>query len=326
MSWNSGTFRVFLAGAFLFLTAPLQSSAAQDNVSLRLDWTTLGYHAPFYYGVAKGYYKDAGLNVRIEEGKGSSAVVALVGTGADDFAFADATTAARLISEGLPVKVVMGIFQRSTLSLFFRDGTMKSPADLKGKRVSMCAGDGMSIYLPAYLKAIGLKSSDVKSQTVDCSVKYTAVAQGQADAVASYGTAGKPLMQAVGISEVAKFDFADADIALPSHGIIASREKIKSNPDMIRRFVAATARSWEEAGKDIDGAVAATITARPLLKGKEELLKNTLTDALQYVGGTAGKPFGWQSLPNWQKAQSILVEYANIKQTPAEDFFSNDFR
>jgi NitT/TauT family transport system substrate-binding protein len=326
MSRNNRTFRFLIAGAFLLLTAPFQPSSSQENVSLRLDWTTLGYHAPFYYGVAQGYYREAGLNVRIEEGKGSSSVVTLVGTNADDFAFADATTAARLISEGLPVKTVMGIFQRSTLSLFFRDGAMKTPKDLAGKRVSMCAGDGMSIYLPAYLKAIGLKSSDVQTQMVDCSVKYTVVAQGQADAVASYGTAGKPLMQAVGISEVGKFDFADANITLPSHGIIASRDKIKSSPDTVRRFVAATARSWEQAQKNVDAAVAAAVAARPLLKGKESLLKNTLTDALQYAGGIAGKPFGWQSPDDWRKAQSILVEFANMKQTPTEDFFTNDFR
>jgi NitT/TauT family transport system substrate-binding protein len=318
--------RLVLVGAFSSFLWYLTPAIAQDNVSLRLDWTTLGYHAPFYYGVAQGYYKDAGLNVQIGEGKGSSTAIALVGNNADDFAFADATTAAKLISDKLPVKVVMGIFQRSTLSLFFRKDAMQTPKDLVGKRISMCAGDGISVYLPAYLKAIQLKPSDVQVLTMDCSVKYTVVAQGQADAVASYGTAGRPLLLAVGISEVGKFDFSDAGIALPSHGIIASSEKIKASPDVVRRFVAATARSWEEARRNPEAAVAATVAAKPLLQGKEASLKSTLLESLQYLGAVEAKPMGWQSPEGWTKAGSMLVEYAGTKKVAPEEFYTNEFR
>src|SRR5215204_4235100 len=89
----------------LVVSLPLVAQAP-TKVTLRLDWTTLGYHAPFYLGVAKGFYRDAGLDVEILEGKGSSTVINLVGNDSEDFAFADATTAARLISQGLPARVV----------------------------------------------------------------------------------------------------------------------------------------------------------------------------------------------------------------------------
>lgn len=302
------------------------SASAQDKATLRLDWTTLGYHVPFFHGVAQGYYKDAGIDLRIEDGKGSSTGVNLIANQADDFAFADATTAARLIGEGLPVKVAMGIFQRSTLSTFFPKGKLSTPKDLVGKKISSCAGDGIAVYLPAYYKAIGVKPTDVQSVMMDCSVKYTAVAQGQADVVASYGTAGKPLLQAVGIKEVDKFDFADAGIVLPSHGIIVSRAKIKSNPDLVKRFVAATARAWESAIKQPDAAVASVIAARPLLKGKEDSLKSAFLDSQQYIGGTPGKPFGWQSPEDWKKAIDTMVEFAGMKRVDPAEVFTNDFR
>ena len=107
------------AGALALLVGPAQS---QDKTTLRLDWTALGYHAPFYLGVSRGYYRDAGLDVSVLEGKGSPAVGALVGNGSDDFGFADASTIAQLVSQGLPAKMVMGIFQKSTLALFFPAG------------------------------------------------------------------------------------------------------------------------------------------------------------------------------------------------------------
>jgi NitT/TauT family transport system substrate-binding protein len=138
-----------LSGLFCLGFSLSLLAQAPTKVTLRLDWTTLGYHAPFYLGVAKGYYRDAGLEVDVLEGKGSSTVINLVGNDSEDFAFADGTTAARLISQGLPARVVMGIFQRSTLAIFYApDRGIKTPKDLKGKRISMCAGDGMNVYLP----------------------------------------------------------------------------------------------------------------------------------------------------------------------------------
>lgn len=317
-----------MAVAILLAGSPAAAQAPQ-KVSLRLDWTTLGYHAPFYLGVAKGYYKDAGLDVDVLEGKGSGTVITLVGNGADDFAFADATTGARLISQGLPAKVVMGIFQRSTLSVFYaKDRGIGAPKDLKGKRISMCAGDGMSVYLPIFLKAVGLTADDVQMVNVDCSLKYTVIAQNKADAVASYGTAGRPLMQAVGIQDPGKFDYADAGIFLPSHGIIASATTTSQRADVVRRFVAATARAWAAAQADPDAAVAATVAARPLLKGKEQMLKGTLIDSLQYLKtpGIAGKPFGWQSPDEWKKASDTLVQNAGMtRPASAEVFYTNEF-
>lgn len=328
MSKVSKCLRDAVGAAALLALASSSTVLAADNVSLRLDWSTLGYHAPFYYGVASGIYERAGLNVSIGEGRGSSNGAMLAGNEADDFSFVDATTTARLISEGLPAQVVMGILQRSTLSLFYPAGqTLSEPQDLDGHRVSMCPGDGLSVYMPVYLDAVGVPQDSVEIVSVDCSVKYTVVAQDQADAVASYAVAGKPLMQAVGIEEVGQFDFADAGVILPSFGIVTSVNKIENDPDVVQRFVAATAEAWRAAQKDPDAAVAATIEARPLLEGREEMLKETLLTAYQYIEteGTAGKPLGWQSPEEWQAATDILVEYVGMERRDPSEFFTNDF-
>ena len=308
--------------------APLAAQSPQ-KATLRLDWTALGYHAPFYLGVAKGYYRDAAIDLEIQEGKGSPTTIQLVGNGSIDFGFADSTTATLLISQGLAAKVVMGIFQRSTLSLFFPQGHgIAAPADLKGKRILMCPGDGLIQYLPAYLKAIGLSMDDVKTVMVDCGIKYSALAQGQADAVASYGYAGKPLLQAVGVTDVGKFDYADAGISLPSHGIVASLKTIDEKPDLVRHFVAATAKAWADAQKAPDDAVAAMVAANSLLKEKAPLLKDTLVDSFKYLETPAikGKPFGWQSPEQWAKAEATLVEYVKMPKPVSVDlFYTNAF-
>src|ERR1700740_2927041 len=90
--------------AVCLLMAPGATSAAAQSLqkaTLRLDWTALGYHAPFYLGVAKGYYRDAGIDLAVQEGKGSPTTATLVGNGSVDFGFADSTTVTLLISQGL---------------------------------------------------------------------------------------------------------------------------------------------------------------------------------------------------------------------------------
>jgi len=92
---------------------------AVDKVTLRLDWSTIGYHSPFYLAAERGYYKDAGLDVDIQEGKGSGNTVQLIGNGADTFGYADAAVAAKSASQGVPVKVVMGIIRKSPASIAY---------------------------------------------------------------------------------------------------------------------------------------------------------------------------------------------------------------
>jgi NitT/TauT family transport system substrate-binding protein len=319
----------YVSFAIAVAGSTIAQAQSQQKATLRLDWTALGYHAPFYLGASRGYYHDAGLDLTIMEGKGSPAVASLVGNGSDDFGFSDASTVAQLVSQGLPVKVVMGVFQRSTLALFFpANKGIAKPADLKGKRIVLCPTDGLIKYLPAYLKAVGLTMNDVTVNMVDCSIKYSYLAQGNADVAGSYGTAGKPLLQAVGIMEVGKFDYADQGVSLPSHGVIAATATIQNRPEMVGKFVAASAKSWQDARDHVDDAVTALIAANPLSKGKEPLVKNTLLDSLQYTStpGTSGKPFGWQSPEEWQKATTLLVEYTDMKAPASTDqFFTNEF-
>jgi NitT/TauT family transport system substrate-binding protein len=319
----------FTLSVLALLVSLHEPAQSQEKSTVRLDWTALGYHAPFYLGVARGYYRDAGLDLAILEGKGSPMAASLVGNGSDDFGFADASTVAQLVSQGLPAKMVMGVFQKSTLALFFPAGKgIAQPADVKGKRIVLCPTDGLIKYLPAYLKGIGLTMNDVTVNMVDCAIKYSYMAQGKADVVGSYGTAGRPLLQAVGLNDAGKFDYADAGIDLPSHGVVASIALIAKQPDKVRRFAAATGKAWQDARSHPDDAVAALIAANPLQKEREAQVKDALLASFQYIEtpGTKGRPFGWQSPEDWKKATELLVEATEMKApSSAEVFYTNEF-
>jgi NitT/TauT family transport system substrate-binding protein len=313
----------------LLLVAPPGRATAQEPVTLKLDWSILGVHAPFYVALERGYYKNAGLDVKISEGKGSGIGVQLVANGNDTFAFADSAVAAKSVSVGMPVKVVMGILRRSTMAVVFpTDRGLRAPEDLKGKTVTVCAGDSASILFPAYLRSIRLTPADVRLAAVDCGAKHPLVVQRKADAAVGPGPSSKVLQLNAGATEVATFDYADAGIVLPAHGIVASLKTIETKPEVVRAFVAATTRGWLDTLKDHDAAVATVVRHFPLLKGKEASVKLMLTEHLKYIDtpSTAGRPFGWQSPDDWKKAEEVLVEYLETKRQPSVDaYFTNEF-
>ena len=320
---------MLLALACLVALAAPGPAQNLEVVTMRMDWLPISYHAPFYLAVAKGYYKAAGIDLKMQDGRGSGTTVQLIANNVDTFGLADAAVVAKSISQKVPVKVVMGVFRRSAMAIVFptKNG-IRTPADLKDKKLATCAGDSTVILLPAYLKAVGLSMDDVRIVTVDCGAKYTVVAQGLADATLGFGPYGKTMFEASGVTDISKLDYADAGITLPSHGIIASTKTIETKPDLVRRFVAATAKGWTEAREAPDVAVEAMVSAVPLMKPKEAALRTELRGYINYLDTTEtkGKPFGWQSPEDWKKAESILVQYMDLKpQSFVDAYFTNAF-
>src|SRR3979490_3158022 len=71
------------------------AASAADELSLRLDYLPQGYHAPLFYGVAKGYYAEQGINLKIADGKGSNASLQAVAAGNDTIVLANYATMAQ---------------------------------------------------------------------------------------------------------------------------------------------------------------------------------------------------------------------------------------
>ncbi len=120
-----------------------RSGTAQDAVSLRLNWYLGGLHVPFYYGVEKGFYNNAeGINLTINEGRGSANTVQVVAAGTDTFGLADSSSVINLISKGGEIKSVMNVLSSTGFSVVSLASTgIKTPKDLEGKSLAVSPGD-----------------------------------------------------------------------------------------------------------------------------------------------------------------------------------------
>ena len=83
------------------MLAALPAQAA-DKVVLMLNWYVYGEHAPFYYGKAKGIYAAEGIDLEIQEGRGSAATTQAVAAKTANFGYVDVPTMMRAAVKGAP--------------------------------------------------------------------------------------------------------------------------------------------------------------------------------------------------------------------------------
>jgi NMT1/THI5 like len=144
--------------ASMILLRP-NASNALDNITLITDFGYNGRHAYFFDAVDKGYYRDAGLEVKIVRGQGSMDAIRQVGAGNAMFGFADASSLilARA-NDQIPVKLVAIVYSKPPQAIFCReDSGLKKPKDLEGNAIAAAAGSAIRALLLAVIS--GLRQS-----------------------------------------------------------------------------------------------------------------------------------------------------------------------
>src|SRR3954453_238543 len=236
----------------------------KEKVVLLLNWYTYSEHAPFYLGKERGYFDQEGIDLDIQEGRGSGVTVQAVAAGTATFGYADVPTMMKAASKGAPVTAVGVALQTSPMSVMgFCDKNMKKPEDIRGKTVAVTPGDSMSQIWPLFLRKTNLKESEFKTVAGDAQTKLNAVINGQADLLLGYVMDQSMKIKDATGKDVFPIKFADYGIVLISSGIIANTDYIKANPDLVRRMMAASVKSVEAAVKDPKGAAQAILNANP---------------------------------------------------------------
>ena len=176
----------FAAAIVAVLAAPALAQT-KDKVVLLLNWYTYSEHAPFYLGKERGYFEQEGIDLDIQEGRGSGVTVQAVAAGTATFGYADVATMIKAAAKGAPVMAVGVALQTSPMSVMgFADKNMRKPEDIKGKTVAVTPGDSMSQVWPLFLKKTNLKDSEFKTVAGDAQTKLNAVINNQADLLLGY--------------------------------------------------------------------------------------------------------------------------------------------
>ncbi|MFV0246220.1 MAG: ABC transporter substrate-binding protein [Qingshengfaniella sp.] len=216
--------------------------AAQDRLTLLLDWYVNPDHAPIVLAEDLGYFAEAGLEVEIIAPADPADPPKMVAAGKADLGVSYQPQLHLQVAEGLPLIRVGTLIATPLNCLLVKDdGPIREIADLKGRKIGFSVAGVEEALLTRILGNAGLTLADVELVNVNWSLS-PAVMAGQVDAViGAFRNFELNQMQIEGVPGRCFY--------LEEHGLPAYDELIYiANPDRmdadkIRRFLQATERA-----------------------------------------------------------------------------------
>jgi NitT/TauT family transport system substrate-binding protein len=323
---NRGFWKSMVSGAIALAVALSAASAvaAGTPVTFQLNWMAGGPNAGFAAAVAEGYYNDVGLDVTLVQGNGSGNTAQLVANGRAQLAYADAVAVMQLIAKGAPMKVISTVYQSNPNAVMALKKTgIKSVKDLTGKKVGVPSGSSQTTMLPLLLKANNLKESDVNMIDMPVASMVPALLQGQVDAVLGSIDAYQIQAESQG-AQLDVYRFADYGVPTVSTSMFASNDYLKSNPDVVKKFVAASLKGWSFALDHPDQAIKDLKKVFPEVN--EQLATKELAAITPLFCSGGAKYIGKAEDALWSKSQDLLSE---VKLLPAgqdpKSYYSSDY-
>lgn len=265
MSGTPKTIRRLVAGAVIASTTLLRpgASKALESVTFTTDFGYNGRHAYFFVALDRGYYRDAGLEVRIVRGQGDSQI----GAGNAMFGFADpGNVILARANDRIPVKLVAIVYCKPPQAIFCReDSGLTKPKDLEGNAIGTTAGASVPTLFPAFAKAAGIDVRTVRWVLASIESLPGLLATNKVSCVGQF-TVGEALLRSqYGPGKLVRFAYSDAGLSYFGSGIVATDATIASKPDLVSRFVAATISGMKDAFANPEAAGAIMHKIVPLV-------------------------------------------------------------
>ena len=254
--------RLILKTAVALAFASTLSAAFAQNtpIKFQLDWRFEGPAALFLTPVAKGYFKDAKLDVTVDAGNGSGGAVTRVASGAYDIGFADLAALMEFHANNpdapsKPVAVMMVYNDTPASVMALKKSGIKTPADLNGKKLGAPVFDAGRRAFPIFSKANNI--TGVQWTAMDPPLRETMLVRGDVDAITGFTFTSLLNIEARGVKaeDVVVLPYPDFGVKLYGNAIIVSPKLIKDNPAAVKAFLVAFAKGM----KDVIGNPAAAI-------------------------------------------------------------------
>lgn len=320
--------RTLLGLAFAAVALAATPAVAAEKATLRLDWHLVGYHLPFFWAHAKGYYAQEGIDLTIGEGSGSGATVQIMAGNHDTFGHADAIPIAIGVAKGMPIKAVAAPLQAMVWAYVSYEKTgIKSPRDLIGKSIAIVAAH--KSFHDLFLEQHGIRPDQVTLRVVSAQTRNVLLAEKRVDAFLSI-IIGSPLdfvvQEKKGGDKVSFLRFADWGIHTLGYAIMVHNQTLAGKPQMIRGFLRATRRAWQEVPHNVDEAIRIAVKYSAKGAGHEEAIKLGFQESLKMLqsSNARGKPWGWMAPADWEATQNVLLKTKQIeKAIPLDQYYTN---
>jgi len=253
---------VLVLGPLLLVQTASAPAAAQGltKVGVVLNFAADGGAAGFYHALERGYFRELGLDVRLEPSKGSADAITRTASQASDMGVGDISTLVEFASRRPEIapKAVFILHNRSPQAVIsLKASGIGKLTDLHGRILGQGPADAPSRMFPALANIAGLDISRIELRQFSPQLRDTMLITKQVDAVTGFDSTVLFNLKANGIAieDVAIIYYADNGLDVYGNAFLASPAFLQAKPDAVRAFVRAAARGWRDAIADPQAAM-----------------------------------------------------------------------
>ena len=292
------------------------------EISVVLDWYPNALHAFLYDAIEKGYFAEEGLDVTIQFPSNANDAMSLVAAGQAEIGlyYQQDVIIARA-NQDVPIKSIGAVVQGPlNIILSLKEKDITSPEDLVGKTIGYAGTELSEALIHSIMAYVGADSSDVTLIDVGFDL-MSSMTTGNVDAtIGCLVNHEVPQMEEEGF-EVNWFDLDDYGVPTYYEGVfLASDEMIENEPEVLKGFLRACAKGFDDMQADPDGVLQILLNNQneenfPLSQTVEQQSMATLLPMME----TAEAPFLSQTAECWQENVDWLLSEGLIQEAPALD-------
>ena len=254
----------FLCASMVVSTS--SGAGAAEKINFLLNWTPTADHSPYFYALEKGLYAAAGLEVKIEPGKGSGMSSQRVGIGKNQMGIADLATAFVAKSKGANLVAVMNVYANSPYMLYWlKSSGIKGPKDFVGKKLGNPPWDAARVMWPALEKAVGLPAKSVSFVNVSPQAKLPALKSGAIDLTTDFYNGHDIKIQTFG-DDMGSMPWRKVGINPYGNSVIVNGAYLKANRDAVAAFIRISQKAFSTCVADVGPCLDALVKASSGLK------------------------------------------------------------
>lgn len=293
-------------------------------VKVALDWVPNTNHTGLYVALDRGWYDEEGLRVEIVESSQGGATTPLVASGQAHFGVGYQEDVTQARANDVPVVSIAAVIQHNTSGFASpKDKGITRPREMEGKRYGGWGSPTEDAMLKAVIEGDGGDFSRVEMINTGVADFFAAVERDIDFAWIYYGWTGVEA-ELRGL-ELDFLELRRLEPALDYYTpVLTTGEKlIEENPELVRKFLRATARGYEFAVDHPEEA------ARILLKYTPETDEELLLASQAYLSPRYrddAPRWGEQKAEVWERYARWMYERELLpKIIEPEKAFTNEF-
>jgi NitT/TauT family transport system substrate-binding protein len=236
-------------------STPVNAKGKLTKLTLQLKWLPQSQFMGYYVAAEKGYYKDAGIDIKILPGGSDIIPEQNVYNGVADIGVTWVSSLMNYQTQGYSLQEVAQVFQKSGMLIVSKKSAkINSPKDLKGKKVGNWFGGNEYEALALLQKYKLNKDKDLKLVQQDFTMDQLKEGSIDAASAMTYNELGLLLESGLSLDKLNVIDMNKEGVAMMEDCLFVNSKWAAKNKDLVARFLKASIKGWKDACANPDAA------------------------------------------------------------------------